>query len=34
MLVKFGIRPKDMIGNENIVISNLFNGLHEGMNRP
>src|SRR6266545_869035 len=34
VLLKLWICPEDMVRNENIVVSDLFNGLHEGMNRP
>src|SRR5882724_13369128 len=32
--MKLGVCPEDMVGDENIVVADLFNGLHEGMNRP
>src|SRR4029450_11971991 len=32
VVMKLRICPEDMVRNENIVVSDLFNGLHEGMN--
>src|SRR5919108_1114752 len=33
MLMELGIGPEDMVGDENVVVSHLFNGLHEGVDR-
>ena len=34
MLMELGIGPEDMVGDEDVVVSHLFNGLHEGVDRP